>query len=215
MFYRASDSTLSTHDWFKLSVNAIPSSLIFTESAIENDEITEEHSDIATPDFTVEPPEDDTESDCGVTIYCEPDEADYMVENVFGGLEAYNADMARWRAHTALATEERDERQNRDLQPMWGTVWQPDDAHDSLGALLRESGCRTYDHPDLGTFFGVEGAGYSFMGGHWIPLRARLVKSSAYLSDADREAIYAVLREEAKREGDLRLLESIISEAVK
>jgi len=221
MFYRASDPATSTADWFKLSVNAIPSSLVFTEKAVEDGDITEEYTFDEAPDFTIEPPEDDTESDCGVTVYCEPDEDDYDVsepdsdDEPSDGDRAYAADLALWKAHTERATEERDERQQCGIEPMWSTVWCPDDAHPLLGTLLRESGCRTYDHAELGLVFGVEGAGYSFMGGHWIPLRARLVMSNEYLSAEDRAAIFAVLREEAKREGEPGLLESVIGEAAK
>ena len=61
--------------------------------------------------------------------------------------------------------------------PMWGTMWSFGDSADDYWLeeedgleLMAECGFRIYEQEDFGYLFGVDGAGYSFMEAHWIPL---------------------------------------------
>jgi RNA polymerase subunit RPABC4/transcription elongation factor Spt4 len=61
--------------------------------------------------------------------------------------------------------------------PMWGTMWtfgENIDAewvrdHGGLEAM-QECGFWVYDDEDLGILFGINGGGYDFYEGHWVPL---------------------------------------------
>ncbi len=70
---------------------------------------------------------------------------------------------------------ERDEDAN--YLPMWGTMWSFGDSADDYWLeeedgleLMAECGFRIYEQEDFGYLFGIDGAGYSFMDEHWIPL---------------------------------------------
>ena len=70
---------------------------------------------------------------------------------------------------------ERDE--NARYLPMWSTMWSfgnsADDSWLEKGdglELMAECGFRIYEQEDFGYLFGIDGAGYSFMDEHWIPL---------------------------------------------
>lgn len=61
--------------------------------------------------------------------------------------------------------------------PMWGTMWSFGDSADDSWLeeedgleLMAECGFRIYEQEDFGYLFGIDGAGYSFMDEHWIPL---------------------------------------------
>ena len=61
--------------------------------------------------------------------------------------------------------------------PMWGTMWSFGDSADDYWLeeedgleLMAECGFRIYEQEDFGYLFGIDGAGYSFMDEHWIPL---------------------------------------------
>lgn len=66
--------------------------------------------------------------------------------------------------------------------PMWGWMWTFGNGWDSEWAYenlqdMADCGFRIYESDELGLFFGVDGAGYSFMDAHWLPLyRARGLK---------------------------------------
>ncbi|QNR70466.1 hypothetical protein IAQ67_28565 (plasmid) [Paenibacillus peoriae] len=68
--------------------------------------------------------------------------------------------------------------------PMWGTMWTFGDSLDEDwvtnrgGAdIMRECGFWVYSSDELGVFFGIDGAGYDFYEGHWVPLyKARGLK---------------------------------------
>jgi len=70
------------------------------------------------------------------------------------------------------------------ILPMWGWLWQFDDSCDTYWVeeedgirQLSNCGFRVYEHDEWGFFFGIDGAGYDFYDGHWIPLyRARGLK---------------------------------------
>ncbi len=70
---------------------------------------------------------------------------------------------------------ERDE--DADYLPMWGTMWSFGDSADDYWLekgggleLMAECGFRIYEQEDFGYLFGIDGAGYSFLHEHWIPL---------------------------------------------
>ena len=61
--------------------------------------------------------------------------------------------------------------------PMWGTMWSFGDSADDSWLeeedgleLMAKCGFRIYEQEDFGYLFGIDGAGYSFMEAHWIPL---------------------------------------------
>lgn len=61
--------------------------------------------------------------------------------------------------------------------PMWSTMWSFGDSADDSWLekrggleLMAECGFRIYEQRDFGYLFGIDGAGYSFMDKHWIPL---------------------------------------------
>lgn len=61
--------------------------------------------------------------------------------------------------------------------PMWGTMWSFGDSADDYWLeeedgleLMAKCGFRIYEQEDFGYLFGIDGAGYSFMEAHWIPL---------------------------------------------
>jgi hypothetical protein len=62
-----------------------------------------------------------------------------------------------------------------DFLPMWGTMWTFEEKLDEDWALdnleiMYQCGFRIYEHEDLGVVIGIDGAGYDFYEGHWIPL---------------------------------------------
>lgn len=61
--------------------------------------------------------------------------------------------------------------------PMWGTMWSFGNFTDVFWLeeeggleLMAECGFRIYEQEDFGYLFGIDGAGYSFLHEHWIPL---------------------------------------------
>jgi hypothetical protein len=81
----------------------------------------------------------------------------------------------------AILAEDEFEVERDSLLPMWGWLWSFGNSADEywleeLGGirLMSECGFRIYEHEEWGYFFGIDGAGYSFMDEHWEPLyRAR------------------------------------------
>ncbi len=60
--------------------------------------------------------------------------------------------------------------------PMWGWLWSFGDSADDYWMeemdgikKMSECGFRIYEHEEWGYFFGIDGCGYSFYEGHWIP----------------------------------------------
>lgn len=221
MFYRASDPTVSTYDWFRLNVDAIPASLVFRDETLSDDIDNGRISEIfgegpAVPVWHIEPSEDDEQQ--GVPLYVEPDPSDYdSADGAFTdeGAAQYQEDLAAWKAYNEAAREEISAREERDFAPVWGWVWRPEDDSPDLRAAVFACGLRMYEHDGAGVLIGADSAGRSFHGAYWIPLRARLVLANEHIRPEDRAAIFAVLREEAKREGETRLLDSIIGEVAK
>lgn len=80
------------------------------------------------------------------------------------------------------ASKNIDEKYPADWLPMWGWMWTFGNGWDSEWAYehlqdMADCGFRIYESDELGLFFGIDGAGYSFMDEHWIPLyRARGLK---------------------------------------
>lgn len=74
-------------------------------------------------------------------------------------------------------TEEEQEDENREYFPMWQYLWQFSDSADERWAegedglqALKECGFRVYHSEEWGDFIGIDGAGYSFLREHWMPL---------------------------------------------
>ena len=68
-----------------------------------------------------------------------------------------------------------EERELESCLPMWGWLWNFSNNLDEYWAYnhlqdMVDCGFRIYESEELGLFFGIDGAGYSFMEGHWIPL---------------------------------------------
>lgn len=64
-----------------------------------------------------------------------------------------------------------------DVLPMWGTMWSFHDPCDIWWVeegdgveVLSRCGFRVFYHEEYGYFFGIDGAGYSFMDAHFEPL---------------------------------------------
>ena len=67
--------------------------------------------------------------------------------------------------------------EDADYLPMWSTMWSFGDSADDYWLeeedgleLMAKCGFRIYEQEDFGYLFGIDGAGYSFMEAHWIPL---------------------------------------------
>lgn len=79
---------------------------------------------------------------------------------------------------TELITDDTNfEVERDDYLPMWGTMWSFGDSCDDWWLdsedgikLMSDCGFRIYKHDEWGYFFGIDGAGYDFYDGHWIPL---------------------------------------------
>lgn len=59
--------------------------------------------------------------------------------------------------------------------PMWGTMWTFGDSADDCWIEnhleeMADCGFRVYESDELGYYFGIDGAGYSFYDEYWIPL---------------------------------------------
>ena len=61
--------------------------------------------------------------------------------------------------------------------PTWSTMWSFGNSADDSWLeeeggleLMAECGFRIYEQEDFGYLFGIDGAGYSFLHEHWIPL---------------------------------------------
>lgn len=78
---------------------------------------------------------------------------------------------------TPYTEAEQAEVEGQDYFPMWETLWQFDDCTDERWAeseeglnALKNCGFRVYQSAEWGVFFGIDGAGYSFIREHFIPL---------------------------------------------
>lgn len=131
----------------------------------------------------------------GDRVYVEELPEDYDGEEYMGEVvEDHGDGTYTVRLDDDEQTEIECERDALDVQydgclPMWGTMWsfgwrdkQWGESNEGMEALSR-CGFRVYPSEEFGVFFGIDGAGYSFMGevwrngrgeicseGHWIPL---------------------------------------------
>lgn len=196
MRYRATDPNTSTRDWHSLSFDSMPLDLVAAD-LMPLDEPPSE------PDWWIEPSREGAD-DNGLRVWAQPARADY--DEGAEGDGDHATDLAAWQAYEA----ERDAYVPSEGAPVWGTVWSPSERADADDLdLARASGLHVYEHPIAGVVIGVNGAGYSFFGGHWIPLRARLVCASEYVSRDERVSVLRMLRDEARREGEARRVEQI------
>lgn len=77
----------------------------------------------------------------------------------------------------AILTEDAFEVECDSSLPMWGWLWSFGNSADDYWLeeldgirLMSQCGFRIYEHEEWGYFFGIDGAGYSFMEEHWEPL---------------------------------------------
>ena len=129
----------------------------------------------------------------------EPERDDY--DNV----DEFDTAYTKWEEEVQIAEDAME-------LPMWGTMWVAEDSNE-LAKDLIDCGFTVY-RPDEGILadcyegrllFGVNGAGYSFYGAHWIPLRAtRLARAHAngYLGMEVLEDAVLRLIGRLKEEGD-------------
>jgi len=174
--YRASDvDTFGMGTWRTVNFDALPHDIV--EALMPNgDELTQV---LPLPE---EPEEDEFENE-----------------------EEYQQALAEWE-------EEIEQQEESRGLPMWGTMWVAENSGAIVEDLL-DCGFTVFT-PDYGplaesydgcVIFGVDGAGYSFMGQHWIPLRAaRLFRifAAGYLKLDDLECAITKLMEESGREGE-------------
>lgn len=77
----------------------------------------------------------------------------------------------------AILGEDEFEVERDGVLPMWGWMWSFGDSADDYWLeeldgfrLMSQCGFRIYEHNEWGYFFGIDGAGYSFMEEHWKSL---------------------------------------------
>lgn len=205
MFYRCSDASTSTSDWLSLAVNAVPQALLARLNDFGEPTLTEiETAGIEVPSWHSDPEWD--EERCGITLFYAPDPGDYGSDNDANDaryqedLDArYQEDLAAWRTYDAVAREEIESRESRELLPLWGTMWIVED-HETIREAAAAEGLRLYEHEDVpGLILGADSGGHSFYSAYWIPLRARLIASNEYNID-DRRALLDLLAAEGARE---------------
>jgi hypothetical protein len=181
MFYQASNSEVSTRDWFALSFNTIPAALIWRADC----EID--------PSLVEDPGEEPEEPE-------EPNEDDFADTDAFTkAMSEYETAFEKWEE----AHGEWEERQdNAGSEPMWSYVWESDDAKHCTDEALAV-GLRVLTHDDLGTFFAADSGGHSFMGAYWIPLRARIARRQIKNDEAGvRVRLCSFLAREYRHEGE-------------
>lgn len=73
------------------------------------------------------------------------------------------------------------------FMPAWGMVWIPNMLDRKVRAALDAAGFEIMEIEThaISDVFGIDGAGYSFFGQHWIPLRALLASSRVMQLAAD------------------------------
>lgn len=119
-----------------------------------------------------------------VYIYGLPEDCDSLEHA--GKIVGYNEEEEAWEVELNDGTKILVEDEGMEVDydgslPMWGTMWSFGDSCDDhwledMGGVrvMSECGFRVYLSDDYGYYFGIDGAGYSFYEGHWIPLyRAR------------------------------------------
>lgn len=112
--------------------------------------------------------------ECGVII-----EDCYDKERDLHRIEFDNKDLG-----DAIFAEDEFEVERDGVLPMWGWLWSFGNSADDYWLeeldgirLMSQCGFRIYEHEEWGYFFGIDGAGYSFMEEHWAPIyRARGLK---------------------------------------
>lgn len=154
----------ATELWVNRDMNAFPNSMIDTLMTYDIDSWHEV-----------------TTKTIGDRVYC----FDY------GSGEIYDYDDKTDMFIVELDNEEKIQVSDYDMEiesdsflPAWGTLWNFDDNYDNYWLeeqdgiqKMSKCGFRIYEHEEWGYFFGIDGAGYDFYEGHWIPLyKARGLK---------------------------------------
>jgi hypothetical protein len=213
MFYRASDPSFSTQDWFRINTSSIPQSLVIGEDSERFEDCTEIQNEdaVEVPEWNVEPNEEDEQF--GIKLFTEPDREDYA--DAGAGLDEdgnsilneiqeqqYAEDLASWKDYDEKAREAINDRENSSPMPMWGTFFNVED-HPKIRENCFKVGLRLYEHPQVdGLLIGVDSCGHSFFDSYWIQLRALFAAEQLrYSSRGDAQSLYDLLLTEWKREG--------------
>lgn len=154
--YKTSRADCDTRDWISLNFDSVPSDAIV--KIFGGDEIDalvrvlSEREDCA---------------ECSGEGYTDDPEADW-------GSDACKA------CDGTGYTKDDESRELYGWPAAHATLWQCEDRPEIVDALLA-SGFIVYRpaHTFDGLIVGIDGGGYSFIGAHWIPLRARLAKAQA------------------------------------
>lgn len=132
----------------------------------------------------------------------EPDREYFDAEEEYqAAYETWSQEYDEWAEHSAYDF------------PMWGTMWLAESTKD-LTDSLEATGFKVFEVvggplEDFSShslvLFGVDGAGYSFHGAHWIPLRASLCKvhlQKDYITTEDYRKMISLLADLISREGE-------------
>jgi hypothetical protein len=181
--YRASDTNCSLQDWITLNFTQIPQEVVVK---LCGDDLYDHISPLHTEE-PVEPDSDDFDSG----------------EEYDAAFSAWEQEHEEWESLSAY-----------DL-PMWGTMWLAESTKD-FTASLEATGFKVFEVvggplEDFSSkslvLFGVNGAGYSFHGSHWIPLRASLCKvhlQKGWITTEDYRKMISLLADLISREGENR-----------
>lgn len=148
----------ATEEWVR-EMNAIPQGMIEKLMSIGDDDIHEV-----------------TEPAVGDRVYCYQPLSEHcgVIEDIYeDGRYHIKLDNDSW---TDAERDDFEVERDGGL-PMWGTMWTFGDSADDWWLeeddgikLMSECGFRVYESEDFGFIFGIDGAGYDFYSGHWIPL---------------------------------------------
>jgi hypothetical protein len=213
MFYRASDPSFSTQDWFRVNTSSIPQALLVGADSERFEDLNEiqNEDEVEVPDWNVEPNEEDEQF--GIKLFSEPDREDYadagaaLDEDGNAILtteqeQQYAEDLADWKAYDEKAREAIHERDHAEALPMYSILFNVED-HQLIREKCFKVGLRLYEHSDVdGILIGVDSWGHSFYDAYWIQLRALFAAEQLrHSSRADAKAFYDMLLAEWKREG--------------
>lgn len=214
---------VSTEDWIRLNFDTVDQQLLVAASPNDCLLPGEDYEAVG-----LEVPDEPEEPDGGEPDA--PDEADFNLKadyekahaTYLEDYEAYEKEHdAYLEAYDAYEEADREVHEAEGL-PMWNTMWVARETH-GLAETLTACGFSVYqflsgtlDAVFDGTLvFGVDGAGYSFYGAHWIPLRTLILKQrndAGYMETSEYQEAIELLLEQAYREGDRSRVEQILTD---
>jgi len=204
--YRTSDATCSTSDWVLLNFDAIPGGVferLFADSPEDLQRVR---------------PEPDTCLACHGEETCTVCEGSGKTPT---GAECETCSGLRFCQAcdgTGEAPRDDDDDDLNGWPAAHSTLWTCEDRPEYREALLASGFIVYTDESREGTFancliVGVDGGGYSFVGQHWIPLRARLAKDSAErFNESINAELTRTLITEAQHEGEARRVVDLVGD---